>query len=670
MAYDLTAVLRLKDQMTDKIKKATESISKMRNQTEQASSSLSQIRGVGAGAFAGITTGASGAIAKVTALTAAVGGLATAYKGVESTIGGAMRLEQEMISMEHFMGLTRGAEEAKKAAQDYMEYLRKNAIETPFEQNEVISAGRRSLQVAGGDIKQAEQMLKIAQDMAALNPAKTLEQAMEALADMAVGETERMKEFGFKISAEEMKKAGGGDVVKGAFQIMNTEVAKTFDGGAKKLAESGKGLMSQITGTIQGKLADAGMEALERMKPTLEKIGNWLESGGADGFFKGVSNFLANAVDWSVKLFGVLQQVKAVASTVLTPISKGIKSLIKTEEFQGVIESIKNGITSMVSIVQARWTNMSENFNKYKPVIGAVFNALGSAIDAIVQAVQVAFPIIQDIWTTVFNAIAPLIQKVANTLTGLINGVVKPLLPVIGIALTVVWNIVKPIFNGIMSLINGVASVISFLVNNVAAPLFTVLSTVITTLWSVISPILSLIKTAFGAIGHIIKECISSIAEPLLNKFGGFVKGAWETASPFFDKIKDGFRWVGDKIQWVIEMINDFKAKFDQIKNLDFNIGLPKWLGGDGLIQVESKKGKSHASGLSYVPYNGYQATLHKGERVLTPEENKEYTSGSRSVNIAKLAETIVVREEADIEKIAKALAKEISRAGALMANV
>jgi TP901 family phage tail tape measure protein len=32
-----------------------------------------------------------------------------------------------------------------------------------------------------------------------------------------------------------------------------------------------------------------------------------------------------------------------------------------------------------------------------------------------------------------------------------------------------------------------------------------------------------------------------------------------------------------------------------------------------------------HASGLSNVPYNGYMARLHKGERILTPEENQAY---------------------------------------------
>lgn len=36
----------------------------------------------------------------------------------------------------------------------------------------------------------------------------------------------------------------------------------------------------------------------------------------------------------------------------------------------------------------------------------------------------------------------------------------------------------------------------------------------------------------------------------------------------------------------------------------------------------------SHANGLDYVPYNGYVAELHEGERVLTKQQNREYNKG------------------------------------------
>lgn len=39
----------------------------------------------------------------------------------------------------------------------------------------------------------------------------------------------------------------------------------------------------------------------------------------------------------------------------------------------------------------------------------------------------------------------------------------------------------------------------------------------------------------------------------------------------------------------------------------------------------------SHAEGLAYVPFDGYIAELHKGERVLTKEENKSYSKGESS---------------------------------------
>lgn len=68
-------------------------------------------------------------------------------------------------------------------------------------------------------------------------------------------------------------------------------------------------------------------------------------------------------------------------------------------------------------------------------------------------------------------------------------------------------------------------------------------------------------------------------------------------------------------------------------------------------------KANNHANGLSYVPYDGYQATLHQGERVLTASENRSKNSAPQ-VNIT--GNNFVIREEADIGKIASEVVREI----------
>ena len=72
-----------------------------------------------------------------------------------------------------------------------------------------------------------------------------------------------------------------------------------------------------------------------------------------------------------------------------------------------------------------------------------------------------------------------------------------------------------------------------------------------------------------------------------------------------------------------------------------------------------------HAAGLSYVPYNDYPARLHKGERVLTARENREYSSGGNVM--VSVNGNLVVREEADIDRIAETIARKVAEAKELL---
>lgn len=67
-----------------------------------------------------------------------------------------------------------------------------------------------------------------------------------------------------------------------------------------------------------------------------------------------------------------------------------------------------------------------------------------------------------------------------------------------------------------------------------------------------------------------------------------------------------------------------------------------------------------HAYGLSYVPYDNYQATLHQGERVLTASENRSYNN---TPPISITGNSFVIREESDINKIAIELMKQFKMA-------
>ena len=72
-------------------------------------------------------------------------------------------------------------------------------------------------------------------------------------------------------------------------------------------------------------------------------------------------------------------------------------------------------------------------------------------------------------------------------------------------------------------------------------------------------------------------------------------------------------------------------------------------------------RGNGHAAGINYVPYNGYNAVLHEGERVLTARENRNYKGTGNGVVIS--GNNFTVREEADIDKIARALLEKIEQA-------
>lgn len=345
-------VIKLKDQ-------ATSTLNKIKN-------NLLSLKGLAAGALAAMGLGALG----------------------EATAGAAMKREQQMVSMEHFIGIqNKGMKEAdvKKQAEQYVGWLNKYANITPFETGEVISGGSRAINIAGGDIAKARELVKIAGDMAALNPEKTFADAMEALADLRVGETERMKEFGFKITQEDIKKAGGAEAV------MLNQVAPFFEGGAKKLSSTTAGLWSTVKGNISTAFTEAGMGIVEGLRPQLQWLVDFMEKKGP---------------------------------TI-------------SAKMQAVGQAIGKAISGARDVI-----------NTVKPVIMPLISYIQSQIPALKSMWETAWPTISSVLQTAWSIIQPILSIIGNTLK-IIWGIFRTVWPGIVAVVRAAWKVLKPIFDAL-----------------------------------------------------------------------------------------------------------------------------------------------------------------------------------------------------------------------------
>lgn len=180
--------------------------SKVTNFAKNAASKFMSVFKSAAGAVgSAIVSGLNSAFNKVKSIASGVAkAIAAAFTAAVAVgVKDMSTQEQYITSMTHFISVddakTNGTntitmDKAKERATGLFDWGTEFANSTPFGNAEVYSAINRMTQIFGygTDGSQIQKMVKLVGDMAALNPGKTMSDAAEAIADLAVGETERI----------------------------------------------------------------------------------------------------------------------------------------------------------------------------------------------------------------------------------------------------------------------------------------------------------------------------------------------------------------------------------------------------------------------------------------------------------------------------------------------
>lgn len=213
---------------------------------------------------------------------------------------------------------------AEKATQA-MEGIREFAKNTPFQVSEIADA---FIKLKALGIDPSEESLRSFGDTASAM-GKSLNQFIEAVADAATGEFERLKEFGIKARSQ-------GDDVAFTFQGVTTTVKKNSEEITGYLESIGKtqfaGAMSKQMDTINGKISTLG-DAFDDLIVTFSEAGGGSSTTGALDLMVDAVTALTDGVEM---LPGIFVALFAEFDKMTTQISFGARSL--KEELTGLFD--------------------------------------------------------------------------------------------------------------------------------------------------------------------------------------------------------------------------------------------------------------------------------------------------------------------------------------------
>lgn len=392
-----------------------------------------------------------------------------------------------------------------------------------------------------------------------------------------------------------------------------------FTGNWEQLGEGVKGVITGIVETfsklgsnILGAIGDIGAEILRKLG--FDKVAEGFQSffDTLSELFGRIPELLSGAIDAVVTFF-----------TVTIP-----------EAFTSAIEAIQGFVDNIIEFFTV---TVPEAFNTF--VNETIPNAINSIVEwfqqlpymigyAIGQLIGYFYSFATNLWTWITTELPLLIQGVVQWFAQLPNRIWTWLVNVV--TNVIEWG-VEMYNNAVLAasnFVNGAIEWISQLPSRIWEWLTSTVSNVISWGANMVSQARSVATNFVNSFISFITSLPSKtweIIQQIPSKVSEIGSQLYNAGKDIFQSLWDGIKSIGDSI---LGWVSDFVGKIGSFVSGIID-GFKDIVSGanDAKSAAKSVDGK-HANGLDYVPYNGYVAELHEGERVLTKQQNREYNEG------------------------------------------
>lgn len=501
------------------------------------------------------------------------------------------------------------------------------------------NAGERSIQNIGEKVKDV---------------VKSVSNASKTVGDLATNFINAKDEIGnVKSSVSDLVKTfKDNEVVKKATGGIGKQASKV----AEKITKSNKGTKVLKTAQSAG-VGGKSSNILNIAKQSMGKVSALTPSlsgplQGIAGSFEKIKGVVSKSFSFIFGIFtklplpllivmGVVSLLAVAFATNFGGIRDKVKSVVAF--IQANIPKIKSIIENVFKGIQSVWNSI------LKPVLAFVIELFSKLISFVVFN----WPLIKQTITTVMTAIKNVITTVLGGITTFWNAHGQT----IKVVVTAAFNNIKTVISTILSVVTGIIKTVMQVINGDWSGAW---NTIKSTVGTVFNGAVDIVKNIITAIGAVFKD----MAKTAITWGKDFVDGIINGIKSRIEGITEAVTGVADKIRSFLHF-----SVPDQGPLTDYETWMPDFLKGMGNgIKVNTHLVTDPVKDLSVGIKTNLNKNLSSGSKAggvkttVAGATKDDAAQNGLAITIAKLADSIIIREEGDIDKIATALANKLTQ--------